>query len=195
MAAAEDALAALRQYGDEESDSEDNIDHSIQSMQAERSHATNSMKVGKRAQLVRKCSAEPEKVDSLWLPPEISEEVTGEPDAGFMAIAHQALADRNAGKEDFVTAFIRSKSFSNPNFLEKMVEQSNIKLGGTNFARSIWDPEALPSEDYYDMLHTQCQASIEGLGKETHKQVTLHEPAVMAQGGSRKRKWDSGPAV
>ena len=59
------------------------------------------------------------------------------------------LEAKKAGKS-ISQAYKRHRDYSNPQFLEKMINHFGVDQYGTCFAPEIFDPNALPREDYFD---------------------------------------------
>ena len=62
-------------------------------------------------------------------------------------------------------AFKNHRDYTNPVFLEKMIGFFEIEQYGTCFDPAIFDPEALPREDYFDRYCLGCLLPCEGPGR------------------------------
>lgn len=63
-------------------------------------------------------------------------------------VAQLCRAKADTGKR--LTAELRRmRAYKNPDFLQKMVLYHGVDDRGTNFAPDVFDPRAIPKEDYY----------------------------------------------
>ncbi|KAI3429437.1 hypothetical protein D9Q98_005531 [Chlorella vulgaris] len=98
-------------------------------------------------------AAEPDPMSRL--PPEMREPPEGECDPVMQArVANWLYLQRTRGK--FINDEIRkSRGYRNPEFFSKMVEHLEIEQYGTAFAPEVYDPAALPPQDYLDALQKE----------------------------------------
>lgn len=64
---------------------------------------------------------------------------------------------REEGK--YISEHLRTqRGYKNPDFLQKMVEYLGVDEVGSNYPQQVFDPHALPPDDFYDKLAEQWQA-------------------------------------
>ena len=68
----------------------------------------------------------------------------------LQAKVKEFLASKRDRGVTLAGALAKHRGYRNPDFLQKMVEHFGIKECGTCFAKELFDPDALPKEDYYD---------------------------------------------
>lgn len=57
-----------------------------------------------------------------------------------------------------LSALRKHRKWNNPDFLEKMVNYYNLNQYGTSLNPEVWDPKAIPEEDYWQSLAQQLAA-------------------------------------
>lgn len=63
---------------------------------------------------------------------------------------------KRTGKQ-MVTEMQRNKSYRNPRFMQKHIEEKTVNQYGTCFPAEVWDPQNLPKEDFLDRIHRQMK--------------------------------------
>lgn len=58
---------------------------------------------------------------------------------------------KRTGKQ-MVTEMQRNKSYRNPRFMQKHIEEKTVNQYGTCFPTHVWDPTGLPAEDYVEKI-------------------------------------------
>lgn len=91
------------------------------------------------------------------LPPEMREPPPGECQPGVVAYIerlHQAQA--STGKS-FVDSLRGHQTYSNPDFLQGLVQSYHLQEHGSAFPKDVFDPNGLPAEDYFDHMMTALE--------------------------------------
>ena len=52
-------------------------------------------------------------------------------------------------KKNITTELRQVRAYKNPDFLQKMVKHFGVHDKGSCFPKDVFDPDALPKEDYY----------------------------------------------
>lgn len=69
---------------------------------------------------------------------------------GLQETVKNYLASKRERGVTLAGALAKHRGYRNPDFLQKMVEHFDIKECGTCFAPELFNPNALPPEDYFE---------------------------------------------
>ena len=114
-----------------------------------------------------------------WIVPSIPDPPEQKCDAKWQNRIVWVLEQQKRTGKQMVTEMQRNKSYRNPRFMQKHIEEKTVYQYGTCFPPDVWDPKGLPGEDHIERIRKHMKdldAKVCGVPAADSGQLTLHVP-------------------